>query len=441
MNEMSPPYEVADLEAAIDLLIAGKYQSVTDSSDPLGHKIFQLAQVLHGRAKGELVRIVDMSVNANEAVTSTAEIMRAVREVDHRTHAIAAAADEMVASVKEIARNSDDAAADAALARDAAETARTAGDNAIATMETITRAVEDAAGKVEGLADASQQIGDIVQQIEAIAKQTNLLALNATIEAARAGDAGKGFAVVASEVKNLAMQTARATEDIRSRIANLRNEMGSIVHSMEEGARAVEEGREVIASTGDGMRDVLGRIENVTNKMQEVAAILNQQNAASGEISEGIGTIARMASANVESVSAILDVMDHADELIAKGINDLSAQEIQDFTVLVAKSDHMIWRKRLAEMVAGRTSLNPGELSDHHSCRLGKWYDAIKDPDVRSHPAYAKLAEPHREVHAAGIEAARRYNDNDLDGALDFIQKAAEASIDVMKYLDELARR
>jgi methyl-accepting chemotaxis protein len=441
MNELSRPIDTGDLEKAIDLLIAGKYMSVTDSGDPLGHKIFELAQTLHKRAKGELVRIVDMSVNANEAVTSTAEIMRAVREVDHRTHAIAAAADEMVASVKEIARNSDDAAADAALARDAAESAREAGDNAVATMETITRAVEDAAGKVEGLADASQQIGDIVQQIEAIAKQTNLLALNATIEAARAGDAGKGFAVVASEVKNLAMQTARATEDIRSRIANLRSEMSSIVQSMEEGAQAVEQGREVISSTGDGMRDVLGRIESVTAKMQEVASILNQQNAASGEISEGIGTIARMASANVDSVGAILDVMDRADKLIATGINELSVQEIRDFTVLVAKSDHMIWRKRLAEMVAGRASLNPHELSDHHSCRLGKWYDALKDTDVINHPAYAKLAEPHRDVHAAGIEAARRYNDNDLDGALLYIQKAADASVGVMKYLDEIANR
>ncbi len=441
MNELSRPGEAVDVEHAIDLLIAGKYLSVTDSSDPLGRKIFELAQTLHKRAKGELVRIVDMSVNANEAVTSTAEIMRAVREVDHRTHAIAAAADEMVASVKEIARNSDDAAADAALARDAADTAREAGDNAVRTMETITRAVEEAAGKVEGLADASQQIGDIVQQIEAIAKQTNLLALNATIEAARAGDAGKGFAVVASEVKNLAMQTARATEDIRSRIANLRGEMSSIVQSMEEGAQAVEQGREVISSTGDGMRDVLLRIESVTGKMQEVAAILNQQNAASGEISEGIGTIAQMASANVESVGSILTVMDHADQLIAKGIGELAAQEIQDFTVHVAKSDHMIWRKRLAEMVAGRTTLNPDELSDHHSCRLGKWYDALKDTEVRNHPAFAKLANPHRDVHAAGIEAARRYNNNDLDGALEYIQKAADASVGVMKYLDEIANR
>ncbi|MFA7429514.1 MAG: methyl-accepting chemotaxis protein [Rhodospirillaceae bacterium] len=441
MNELSRTVEAGNPEQAIDLLIAGKYMSVTDSSDPLGHKIYELAQALHKRARGELVRIVDMSVNANEAVTSTAEIMRAVREVDHRTHAIAAAADEMVASVKEIARNSDDAAADAALARDAAEAAREAGDNAVSTMETITRAVEDAAGKVEGLADASQQIGDIVQQIEAIAKQTNLLALNATIEAARAGDAGKGFAVVASEVKNLAMQTARATEDIRSRIANLRSEMSSIVQSMEEGAQAVEQGREVISSTGDGMRDVLVRIESVTGKMQEVASILNQQNAASGEISEGIGTIARMASANVDSVGSILDVMDQADNLIASGIAELAAQEIKDFTVHVAKSDHMIWRKRLAEMVAGRTSLNPHELSDHHSCRLGKWYDALKDTDIINHPAYAKLADPHRDVHAAGIEAARRYNDNDLDGALNYIQKAADASVAVMKYLDELANR
>ncbi|MBC7313691.1 MAG: CZB domain-containing protein, partial [Rhizobium sp.] len=326
-------------------------------------------------------------------------------------------------------------------ARIAADEAMHAAENAVATMQIITRAVEEAAGKVESLAEASSQIGEIVQQIEAIAKQTNLLALNATIEAARAGDAGKGFAVVAGEVKNLASQTARATEDIRSRIAKLRGDMGSIVASMEQGAKAVEEGRAVIATTGDGMRNVVGRIANVTAKMTDVAEILSQQNEASAEISRGIGTIADMAHQNVDGIDAVLDVMDRSDRIIAGAIGEMAKLEIGDFTIHVAKSDHMIWRKRLAEMVAGRTQLNPRELADHHSCRLGKWYDALKDPEIRNHPAYRKLEGPHRDVHAAGIKAAECYNDGDLDGALRKVREAAAASVFVMQYLDELAAR
>jgi len=433
--------DVDALEAAIDLIIAGKYRSVPAGSDRIGRKLKQLADAVHQTAQGEVKRVVAMSVNANEAVTATAEMSRAMREVDNRAHSISAAAEEMVASVQEISRNSDDVAADTEQARQAANDAMRASDNAISTMEAITRAVEEAASKVESLAEASSKIGEIVQQIEAIAKQTNLLALNATSEAARAGDAGKGFAVVANEVKNLASQTARATEDIRSRIEGLRGEMSSIVQSMEEGAKAVEEGREVISGTGDNMRDVVGRIENVTAKMHDIAAILGQQNEASAEISQGIATIAQMSAENGHSINSILDVMDEADKLIVSAVTELGQLEIKDFTVHVAKSDHMIWRKRLAQMVAGRESLNPKELADHHSCRLGKWYDALKDPEITGHPAYKKLEAPHRDVHAAGIKAAELYNDGDLDGALDQVRKAADASVYVMQYLDELANR
>jgi methyl-accepting chemotaxis protein len=347
----------------------------------------------------------------------------------------------MVASVQEISRNSDDVAAEAEQARIAAQEAMGASERAVHTMEVITGAVEQAASKVESLAEASSQIGDIVQQIEAIAKQTNLLALNATIEAARAGDAGKGFAVVASEVKNLANQTARATVDIRARIDTLRGEMESIVVSMEDGAHAVEEGRTVIASTGIGMTDVMDRINIVTTKMNDVASILSQQMEASQEISSGIATIAKMSASNVHSVEEVLDVMDQSDGMVSDAVQALSTLEIRDFTILVAKSDHMIWRKKLSEMVAGRTRLDAKELADHHSCRLGKWYDSLADQGLTSHRAYKALAAPHQAVHAAGIEAARLYNSGDLDGALRCIEQVATISRDVLRLLDELAAR
>ena len=118
--------------------------------------------------------------------------------------------------------------------------------------------------QIAGLAEAAQKIGDVVKLIRDIAGQTNLLALNATIEAARAGEAGRGFAVVASEVKSLAVQTAKATEEIAAQILAV-------------------QGSTTIAV--DAIRNIAGRMKEISSYTSAVAASVEQQNAATGEIS------------------------------------------------------------------------------------------------------------------------------------------------------------
>ncbi|WP_142848798.1 methyl-accepting chemotaxis protein [Telmatospirillum sp. J64-1] len=440
---MDPVFTERDqaLAEAIDHLLAGRYLSVPEGSCLLTRKLHELAQVLEGRARETLSFGVDISAINNEAVTSAAAMMRHVREMDGRSQSIAAAAEEMVASVGEISRNADAAAQDAQNAREAAAEGQNAADAAVRTMESIARAVEDAAAKVDGLAEASAQIGGIVNQIEAIAKQTNLLALNATIEAARAGEAGKGFAVVASEVKNLANQTAKATVDIRNRIENLRAEMSAIVDSMQEGAEAVQSGQEVIAATGQGMRDVTEQIHNVSAKIEEISGILGQQAQATAEVSEGIAVIARMSGESVEGIGGLMDGMDKGEAVVTEALAALGKLEIRDFPLHVAKSDHMVWRKRLAQMMAGRVQLSAEELADHHSCQLGKWYEEAKDAGLSSHPAWQALEAPHRELHAKGVQAARLLSQGNLEGALACLHEVDRASAQVMQHLEELLAR
>jgi len=175
----------------------------------------------------------------------------------------AAAAEEMSASIKEISRR---------LAQ-ASEVVRGAAADATTTNSDIA-----------GLARIAQRIGDVVKLIQDIAEQTNLLALNATIEAARAGDAGRGFAVVASEVKSLAVQTARATEEITREISSVQGSTGEAVAAI----RAITE-----------------RMQDISAHTSEVVGAIEQQELATGEISHNVAGAAASSKAVVAALGEV----------------------------------------------------------------------------------------------------------------------------------------
>ena len=176
------------------------------------------------------------------------------------------------------------------------------------------KAVEDARrtdAMVRNLADGAQKIGDVVGLITSIAGQTNLLALNATIEAARAGDAGKGFAVVASEVKNLAQQTAKATEEIGAQI-------GQIQTATKEAVNAIH--------------DITGVIEEVCAIATTIAAAVEEQGAATAEITRNVQQTAastQEVTFNISGVSQAAGETGAAAKQVLSAAGDLSKQAEQ----------------------------------------------------------------------------------------------------------------
>ncbi|HYD97772.1 MAG TPA: HAMP domain-containing methyl-accepting chemotaxis protein [Alphaproteobacteria bacterium] len=204
-----------------------------------------------------------LSADAEQTQGSSAAVAASADQASSSTQTVAAAAEELATTVREIGSQVGSAARIAA------------------------QAVEEASrtnATVAGLAEASQRIEEVVRLIADIASQTNLLALNATIEAARAGEAGKGFAVVASEVKTLANQTAKATEDIAGQIAAIQAET----------RRAVD----AIAGIGS----TIGELHQINGG---IAAAVEQQGAATGEISRSAQQAAR---GSAEVTSTIADV-------------------------------------------------------------------------------------------------------------------------------------
>lgn len=209
----------------------------------------------------------EMSANMNGVSASTEQVTANVRSV-------AAAIEEMTASIAEVAQNAERAAG-------------VAHEAAILT--------ETSSAKIGQLGTAATEIGKVIEVIQDIAEQTNLLALNATIEAARAGEAGKGFAVVATEVKELAKQTATATDDIRSRIEAIQAATNEAVHAMgeiEAVIRNVNDVSRTIASAVEEQRitttEISRNVAETTQAVDTVSRSIAESATASREITENM---------------------------------------------------------------------------------------------------------------------------------------------------------
>ncbi len=428
-----------DLLRCLQALLRGDYTVLPVSeADELSATLAALCRNLQGVAIESTDRIVETCALADETGLGVVRLLARSQDVNSQSQSIAAAVEEMVASVQTISATTQAVVGDAADVQRAATSGVHQVRSAINVMQQISTAVKRTSERVSTLHAASQQIGQIVKAIDAIASQTHMLALNATIEAARAGDAGRGFAVVAHEVKNLSQETARATEEIRERIDNLRAEMDGIVASMNEGAKAVESGQTVIGKVGSEIETVGARVDNVTARMSEIANVLGQQSQASNEVAQGVGAIAQLAKQNLEQVETVSTAMDNLETSVKSQMAMMGAMEFPGKVVRLAKADHIIWKRRLIAMATGRVNLKAEELSDHRSCRLGKWYYSEAAAPCRSKHHFAELERPHALVHEHGKRAARQFAAGRLDEALAAIEEVEVASVDVIRLLGEL---
>jgi methyl-accepting chemotaxis protein len=376
----------------------------------------------------------------NDGMILLAELIRESRDVNSASQTIASAAEELVASVGEIARSSNDAAADAQEVETTVGAGRDGAEEAVGRMSRIAEVVEGTSARINDLRGASEKIGEILVSIDAIAKQTNLLALNATIEAARAGEAGKGFAVVAGEVKQLANQTARATEDIRGRIDMLRTEMNAIIAAMGESGAAVGEGNEAIARTGADMAQAAERVALVTARMADMSDILGQQTSATREISDGIGGIAQKADRSNALVEEIAAFIGGANKLVAERVNHWMRDDSALYMLETAKVDHILFRKTIIDTVMGSQFQKSGDVPDHHHCRFGKWFDSQTEPTLVNHPLWQAIKEPHSKVHGHAKTALDAFHSGRIDEAHAALHRLHDESKVIITALETLAR-
>ncbi|MBN1912274.1 MAG: methyl-accepting chemotaxis protein [Pirellulales bacterium] len=255
--------EIAQLAAALNTMassLRAMFGNVRDAAFSLSGSSTELTQTstqLAASAEETTAQSTSVAAAAEELSANIHNMANATGQMSENVRTVAAAADQMATSIGEVNENTNEAA-------------RVAGQaNQLATASNE---------RIGALSTSAEQIGKIVGIIQDIAEQTNLLALNATIEAARAGDAGKGFAVVATEVKDLAKQTATATEDI---------------------AQQVDGNRRLIVDTVSGIREISEIIEQINRVSETIATAVGRQREMTQQIAQNIADTSKMA----ESVS------------------------------------------------------------------------------------------------------------------------------------------
>lgn len=431
--------DIEDIRAAIKELSTGTVcVEYLKRKDAIGKILRPVTVALRNKTSMMLETIVNIWVEQTRPLLVIAEMFRDMRELERRSQAMAAASEEMTASISEVARSAETVARDAQNVKQELSESVASMGRAMTSMEGISGAFNALTDKVQTLDKASEQIASILKTIEKIASQTNLLALNATIEAARAGEAGKGFAVVASEVKNLAKQTAGATEDIRQRIAALQEGMSDMLSSMNDGANRVAEGKTVIQSVSDSMHNVGARVDQVTEKMVEVTSTVKEQTSAVNEVSTNIAAIAGMTKEVLQNTEKVTQGIQNASTHVQKGLGEATKTMDADMLVMVTKADHASFKKRVIDTILGGNLVKSSELPDHHNCRLGKWYDTQHNELITSQAAYKKLEEPHKRVHECGKKALEHYEKGDFLSAIRAARDLDLASENVMACLDEL---
>lgn len=254
---------------------------------------------------------ISLAGAANELTATATQMSASAERTNQESNTAATAAEEVSAGVQAVAANTEEMTASIK------EIARSANESSKMAKATLTK-TQETNKAISQLGESSQEIGDVIRVISSIAQQTNLLALNATIEAARAGEAGKGFAVVANEVKELAKQTAKATQEITGKISAVQKDSQGAVEAIES-----------ISQTIDKLNGIAGAIaasvEEQAATTSEVGRVVRESRKGIESIATTVKVVSKVAAENTISSQQTLEAAKNL-SLLAEKLNALVKQ-------------------------------------------------------------------------------------------------------------------
>ncbi len=249
--------------------------------------------------------IMNLSSASEELSTTADSLSRGTQEQSQQGSDVVRAVSEMSHTIMDVAKNASQAAAATQDSSGMATGGKEIVGTTVSSMLTLADDVKKATDTIRDLDRSAVQIGEIVAVISDIADQTNLLALNAAIEAARAGEQGRGFAIVADEVRKLAERTAKATGDIKQKIASIQEEAGKSVAVMQKGSAEVEKGVTIAREASQSMDTIVRSSSDVVDMVQRIAVATEEQSATAEQITHNMGSMTTLINQSAEATEHI----------------------------------------------------------------------------------------------------------------------------------------
>ncbi|MDQ0155426.1 methyl-accepting chemotaxis protein [Robertmurraya andreesenii] len=390
--------------------------------------------------KSFLFSVSDM-LSETTGIDTTKQLITSMEKQLDETYSVTAATEEMSSSIQEVANYATKVAEGTDEAVQSAEDSKRVVDEALHGIQMVGHVYEEVVTKVGQLSQEIKHTQDVVKMIREIADQTNLLALNASIEAARAGEHGRGFSVVAAEVRKLSEHTKEQIIKITSNMDSLQQVSVQLIQQIRDTGNLVEQSVTGAEYAGDALMRIVSMMKEISESTAQIAAMSEEQTATVVDIAERNSIIneysvhsQKIAKQTAETVFELSSQLDDYRKSFFNINVKLSAKDI----VRVAKTDHLLWKWKVYNMMLGVVSIGAQEVTSHDMCRLGKWYYGDLPAHVKSKDAFKQLEEPHKEVHQYAKLAVECYTKSDSAGVEKAFEQLERASNQVIELLTRL---
>jgi len=427
--------------SALVVLASNKLASTSQSMTETSRQVREKTEIVAAAAEKASANIFSVTNSIESLAQRASNIASNTNKMAESVNSVASATEQMASSFQQVALHCADAQG---------------------ISEKSLKTSDQAAYKINDLNEASQNIGTVIKLIEQITEQTKLLALNATIEAARAGEAGKGFAVVAGEVKELAGQTAKATEGIAKRVKDIQLQIGEAVRLIQEVSISNQELNEINTSIA-----ITAEQQSVTTNdiAQSVASVASSAAQVSEEVSEISDSIRNEINPNIQEASnKVSDVSTSIQEVYLGVRKNAGAAEgnvafskelahvasnlrssfsefnlgYRKFDIGMIKAAHMAWKLHLEAMLHKGVTLSLDEIPDHTQCDFGKWLKTPEALELKPLAAYPKMIRLHEKIHELAYKIADLYHDGQQEKAASLMEEFKQTSKALFASLDEL---